>query len=238
MVVPVDEGDESRFRLLEPIRQLAAEKLAARGETEAARDAHTQWYLELIVRLDERWRARRRPGIVAGRGPGAPEPAGGLRPPGRDRTDRRRATVRGRRLSARSTTTSTTSRSTTGHPGPPRSTSTMSAPRPRRCAQSRRGAPLAQGDLDGAAAWVRRGAEAIERGSHDDGLVVATAMHHVLFGGRLAVSERVPPAQRGRGAAQRRPAPPGLGAHLHAPGRRGARRRPAPRQQGAARRWR
>ncbi len=57
LVVPVGEGDESRFRLLEPVRQLAAEKLAARGETEAARDAHTQWYLDLIVGLGERWRA-------------------------------------------------------------------------------------------------------------------------------------------------------------------------------------
>ena len=57
MVVPVDESDESRFRLLEPIRQLAAEQLAARGEAEAARDAHTQWYLALLVRLGERWRA-------------------------------------------------------------------------------------------------------------------------------------------------------------------------------------
>ena len=49
--------------------------------------------------------------------------------------------------------------------------------------------PLAQGDLEGAAAWVRRSAEAIERGSQDDGLVVATALSHVFFGGRLAVSE-------------------------------------------------
>ena len=57
MVVPVDESDESRFRLLEPIRQLAAEQLAARGETETAREAHTQWYLELLVLLDEQWRA-------------------------------------------------------------------------------------------------------------------------------------------------------------------------------------
>ena len=57
LLVPVDEGDETRFRLLEPVRQLAAEKLAARGETDGARRAHTQWYLELIVRLGERWRA-------------------------------------------------------------------------------------------------------------------------------------------------------------------------------------
>ena len=57
LLVPVGDADETRFRLLEPVRHLAAEKLAGRGETDSARHAHTQWYLDLIVRLGERWRA-------------------------------------------------------------------------------------------------------------------------------------------------------------------------------------
>ena len=57
LVVPVDEGDETRFRLLEPVRQLAAEKLAARARPRPHATAHTQWYLELFVQLGERWRA-------------------------------------------------------------------------------------------------------------------------------------------------------------------------------------
>ena len=45
------------------------------------------------------------------------------------------------------------------------------------------------GDLDGAAQWLRRGVEAIEAGSHDDGLVSAAAIHHMLAGGEQAVSD-------------------------------------------------
>jgi predicted ATPase len=52
MVAAVDEGEESRFRLLEPVRQLAAEKLVARGEADAVRALRAEWYLGLIVRLD------------------------------------------------------------------------------------------------------------------------------------------------------------------------------------------
>ena len=48
---------------------------------------------------------------------------------------------------------------------------------------------IPRGDLEGAAVWLRRGAAAIERGSRDDGLVVAAAMHHVVFGGQLAVDD-------------------------------------------------
>jgi DNA-binding CsgD family transcriptional regulator len=44
-------------------------------------------------------------------------------------------------------------------------------------------------DLDGAGAWLRRGVRAIEAGATDEGLVTAAAMHHVLSGGELAVSD-------------------------------------------------
>ena len=51
------ESAESRFRLLEPVRQLAAEQLSARGETQAVRNLRTEWYLDLIIDLGARWRA-------------------------------------------------------------------------------------------------------------------------------------------------------------------------------------
>jgi DNA-binding CsgD family transcriptional regulator len=47
---------------------------------------------------------------------------------------------------------------------------------------------ILQDDLVGAAAWLRRGVSAIEAGSTDDGLLAAAAMHHVLSGGELSVS--------------------------------------------------
>ena len=57
LVVPVDGTGESRFRLLEPVRQLGAEKLASTGDTDAIRTRHTDWYLELMDRLGTMWRA-------------------------------------------------------------------------------------------------------------------------------------------------------------------------------------
>ena len=48
---------------------------------------------------------------------------------------------------------------------------------------------IPRADLDGAAQWLRRGVEAIEAGSHDDGLVSAAAIHHMLAGGEQAVSD-------------------------------------------------
>jgi predicted ATPase/class 3 adenylate cyclase/DNA-binding CsgD family transcriptional regulator len=190
LVVPVYEGDESRFRLLEPVRQLAAEKLWARGETDTAREAHTQWYLELIVSLNERWRAGDDQGtwpIAARELPNLKAAFDHLVETGRI-DDAQRFAVAGygpidlhfdnippydwapRAVSLDLTFV-----------GP----STASV-----CAVAAWGA-IRQGNLDGAAAWLRRGAEAVERGSRDDGLVVAAAMHHVLVGGgRLAVDER------------------------------------------------
>jgi hypothetical protein len=56
------------------------------------------------------------------------------------------------------------------------------------CAVAAWGAAM-QEDLLGAAAWLRRGVRAIEAGSTDEGLLAAAAMHHVLSGGELAVSD-------------------------------------------------
>ena len=97
-VDPVGEGDESRFRLLEPVRQLAAEKLAARR-----RDRGRPCCAHAVVsRTDRRSQravaGRGRPGNVADRGPRAAEPEGGIRSLGRDRADRAGTTVRRRRV--------------------------------------------------------------------------------------------------------------------------------------------
>jgi predicted ATPase/class 3 adenylate cyclase/DNA-binding CsgD family transcriptional regulator len=189
LVVPVYQGDESRFRLLEPVRQLAAEKLWARGETDTAREAHTQWYLELIVSLSERWRAGDDQGtwpIAARELPNLKAAFDHLVEAGRI-DDAQRFAVAGYGpvdlhfdniplydWAPRAASLDLS------YVGP----STASV-----CAMAAWGA-IPQGDLDSATTWLRRGAEAIERGSRDDGLVVAAAMHHVLFGGRLAVDER------------------------------------------------
>ena len=188
MVVPVDEGDETRFRLLEPVRQLAAEQLAARGETEAARDAHTQWYLDLLVRLGERWRA----GDDQGSWPIAARELPNLQAAFDRLVDTERIDDAQRFAAAGFGPVNNHFDNAPTFDWAPRAASldldhvgpyTASV-----CAVAAWG-PLAQGDLDGAAAWIRRSAEAIERGSQDDGLVVATALSHVFFGGRLAVSE-------------------------------------------------
>ena len=189
LVVPVDEGDESRFRLLEPVRQLAAEKLAARGETDTAREAHTQWYLELIVGLSERWRGGDDQGtwpVAARELPNLKAAFDHLVESGRIDDAQRFAVAGYRPIDLHFDTIPL-------YDWAPRAASldlTFVGPSTASvCAMAAWGA-IPRGDLDRAAVWVRRGAEAIERGSHDDGLVVAAAMHHVLFGGRLALDER------------------------------------------------
>ena len=189
LVVPVDEGDESRFRLLEPVRQLAAEKLAARGETDTAREAHTQWYLELIVGLSERWRGGDDQGtwpVAARELPNLKAAFDHLVESGRIDDAQRFAVAGYRPIDLHFDTIPL-------YDWAPRAASldlTFVGPSTASvCAMAAWGA-IPRGDLDRAAVWVRRGAEAIERGSHDEGLVVAAAMHHVLFGGRLALDER------------------------------------------------
>ncbi|MEX1169187.1 MAG: tetratricopeptide repeat protein, partial [Chloroflexota bacterium] len=51
-LLKVEEGPdgEPRFRLLDTIREYAAERLEARGETEAVRDRHRAWYVALAER--------------------------------------------------------------------------------------------------------------------------------------------------------------------------------------------
>jgi non-specific serine/threonine protein kinase len=47
LVLAEGQGTDTRYRLLETIRQYAGEKLLAAGEAEAVRDRHLDWYLAL-----------------------------------------------------------------------------------------------------------------------------------------------------------------------------------------------
>jgi predicted ATPase/class 3 adenylate cyclase/DNA-binding CsgD family transcriptional regulator len=188
LLVPVGDTDETRFRLLEPVRHLAAEKLAGRGETDSARHAHTQWHLDLIVRLGERWRGGDDQGtwpIAARELPNLRAAFDHLVETGRVDDAQRFAVLGYGPIGCHFDSVPMYDWAPRAgsldpvHVGP----STASA-----CAVAAWGAVL-QDDLDGAAAWLRRGVSAIEAGSTDEGLVTAAAMHHVLSGGELAVSD-------------------------------------------------
>jgi predicted ATPase/DNA-binding SARP family transcriptional activator len=57
-LIEVDEsGSEARYRLLEPVRQYAAQRLAAAGETEPTHERHAEWLLGYAERIRARWRA-------------------------------------------------------------------------------------------------------------------------------------------------------------------------------------
>ena len=84
---------EPRFRLLDTIREFAAEQLAARGETATSSQArHRDWFVALAARAAPR-AVRRRPAALARparararQHPGRPRPGGRrARPAGRDR---------------------------------------------------------------------------------------------------------------------------------------------------------
>ena len=188
LLVPVGDADETRFRLLEPVRHLAAEKLAGRGETDSARHAHTQWYLDLIVRLGERWRAGDDQGtwpIAARELPNLRVAFDHLIEAGRVDDAERFAVLGYGPIGWHFDSVPMYDWAPRAgsldpdHVGP--WTASVRA-------VAAWGATL-QDDLVGAAAWLRRGVSAIEAGSPDEGLVAAAAMHHVLSGGELAVSD-------------------------------------------------
>ena len=188
LLVPVDDGDETRFRLLEPIRQLAAEKLAARNETDGARTAHTDWYLELIVELGERWRG----GDDQTSWPVAARELPNLKAAFDDLIERRRIDDAECFAVAGFGVINCQFDNTPLYDWAPRSVSldtdhigpdTASA-----CAMAAWGR-CQRGDLDQAETWLRRGAAAVEAGSRDDGLVTAAAMFHVWSGGDAAISD-------------------------------------------------
>jgi non-specific serine/threonine protein kinase len=56
MVVSSDRADQSRYRLLETVRQYAWEKLAEAGDAEEMRRRHLTWYLRLAEQADSKLR--------------------------------------------------------------------------------------------------------------------------------------------------------------------------------------
>ena len=188
LLVTVDDADETRFRLLEPVRHLAAERLAHRGETDSARHAHTQWYLDLIVRLGERWRAGDDQGtwpIAARELPNLRAAFEHLIEAGRVDDAQRFAVLGYGPIGCHFDPAPMYDWAPrAGALGPDhvgRWTASV-------CAVAAWGAML-QDALVGAAGWLRRGVSAIEVGSTDEGLVAAAAIHHVLSGGETVVSD-------------------------------------------------
>lgn len=57
------QGDEARYRLLETVRQYAAERLAASGEEEELRRRHALWHRDWVVGLEPELRGPRQPAI-------------------------------------------------------------------------------------------------------------------------------------------------------------------------------
>lgn len=182
----VEEAGDGRFRLLEPVRQFAAERLVERSETEAARDAHARFYADLLADLSDRWRT----GDDQATWPAAARELANLRL-AFDRMveagqvdEAQRLTVAGFGpivmhvdyvpefdWAPRATAMDP------GHVGP----WTASA-----CAVAAWGA-MSRGDTDAAADLIRAGVAALSGGSTDDGLVTASALHNVVFGGELVV---------------------------------------------------
>jgi predicted ATPase/transcriptional regulator with XRE-family HTH domain len=55
LVVRDDHGETARYRLLEPVRQYAAERLEETGQTTELRQRHRAWCMELARRAEPEW---------------------------------------------------------------------------------------------------------------------------------------------------------------------------------------
>ena len=187
LVVPIDDADETRFRLLEPVRQLAAENLAARGDAETTRARHTEWYLGLIDRLGVLWRT----GSDQAAWPIAKRELPNLRTAFDHLVETARQDDAERFVvaaygpigcqfdGAPMYEWAPKARAIDpGHIGP-FSAST--------CAIAALGA-IPRGDFALATQWLRLGVDAIGAGSYDDGLVCCAAIHQVFSGGEPAVT--------------------------------------------------
>jgi predicted ATPase/class 3 adenylate cyclase len=188
LVMTADEGDEARFRVLEPVRHLAAEKLSVSGETEAMRAAHTQWYLELIVDLSARWRA----GDDQGTWPVAARELANLHVAFDHLIESSRIDDAQRFAAAAYDPIGMHFDNAPTYDWAPRALDldpdhvgqfTASV-----CAMVAWGASN-QGDLDGAARALARGVQAIEQGSNDEGQVASAALGHAVLCGQLVVSD-------------------------------------------------
>ncbi len=181
-------GDHSRFRILEPVRQFAVERLADSATLAAAADRHATFYAELAWSLSERWRA----GDDQQAWPVARQELANLRrafdelcSQGRI-DDAQRLAVAGfgpivcqfdyvpqYEWGPRSVDLDP------DHVGP----WTASA-----CAVATWGA-LSAGDTDHATELIRRGERALDAGSIDDGLLFGAAMHAVTYGAGPTVDQ-------------------------------------------------
>jgi predicted ATPase/class 3 adenylate cyclase/DNA-binding CsgD family transcriptional regulator len=188
LLVPQDGTDESRFRLLEPVRHLAAEKLAARGEADITRARHTEWFCELMNRLGSLWRT----GSDQAAWPIAARELSNLRAAFDHLVETGRVDDAERFVVAAYGPIACHFDVAPMYEWAPKARAiepdhigpfTASV-----CAIAAWGA-IARDELDEAARWLRRGVGAIEAGMHDDGLVAAAAIHHVMAGGELAVSD-------------------------------------------------
>ena len=186
LVVALDDSPRSRFRLLEPVRQFARERLTA-NERRATTGRHTRFFAELMHTLGARWRS----GDDQGAWPLAEADLANLRAAFDELVERRRSddaeqfvvdaygpiaihvdSVPESEWAPRALAIDP------DHVGP----ATAGA-----CAVAAWGATTLVGP-DAAATWLRRGEAAIRAGSLDDGLLVAAAMHQVTFGSQSSVS--------------------------------------------------
>jgi non-specific serine/threonine protein kinase len=180
LVVSVDGGHGSRFRLLEPVRQFARGQLEEMGDGDHIRERHTRWYVDLITDLGARWRG----GDDQGTWPIAAEELPNLRLAFDHLVERRRIddaerfvvdafgpvdnhfdVVPEREWAPRALAIDPR------HVGPWTAST---------CGVAVFGS-TDPADPAPATAWIRRGEAAIRRGSVDDGVLLAAAMHQVLF---------------------------------------------------------
>lgn len=177
LVVVIDGTEETRYRLLEPVRHFAAERLAASGEAAVVRDWHTSWYLAVAERLGARWRggddqaawpiaARELPNLVVA--------FEALVDHGRVDDAQRFAVTTFGVINAQFDNivdyvwAPASVEADPDHVGP----DTASA-----CGLASWGMS-ARGEFEQSASWLRRGLAAIERGAKDDGLLTAAAVFH------------------------------------------------------------
>ena len=188
LVVALEDREDSRFRLLEPVRQLAAEKLADRDEVDMVRARHTEWYCALMSRIGSLWRS----GADQIAWPMAAREMPNLRAAFDHLVEAARIDEAERFVFEAYGPIACQFDVAPMYDWAPRALGvapdhigpyTASA-----CAVAAWGA-IPQGQLDDAARWLRRGVEAIDAGSRDDGLVAAAAIHHVLAGGSVAVTD-------------------------------------------------
>ncbi len=188
LLVVIDGGQRSRYRMLEPVRQFARERLNAGGETDGVRAAHTAWYVHTMASLGARWRSGEDQSTWPAAADDLPNMCVAFD-----------SLIEAGRIDDAEAFVVDAFGPVDMHVDPivecewaPRALSldvdhvgrsTASA-----CAIAAWGVTDPE-DHRAGASWIHRGVAAIGRGSVDDGLLTAAAMHQVLFGAGLPVSQ-------------------------------------------------